>query len=240
MKKILLFLLVVVIALVLLFSGRQERHSVRVEALPWQVEVLEGDRVGVLDVVLGESSAWAGIQAWNGRPNIGLFESPEGDLRLEAYFGKLKIGRLVEDAGTGDKGKGVLDAFIVARLGTTNEQMKAFYASRLERKPMPSGSYKYELPEKELGKAHDLPMTELSVIPSTRFEPDLVRERFGEPDSIRPLAEGRELWLYKDKSLAMILDPEDKDIIHYVTPSRFKELVSRLNETADQEESASQ
>lgn len=235
MKKIVLFLLVVAVALVMLFAGRQEQKTVRVEALPWQVEKLSGDRLEVLDVVLGESSAWAGIQAWNGRPDIGLFESPEGDLRLEAYFGKLKIGRVVDEAGDNSKGQGVFDAYIVARLGVSDDEMRRYYASRLEKKPMPSGSYKYELPEKELGQAHDLPMTELSLIPSTQFPKDVVRQRFGEPDSVRPLTEARELWLYKDKSLAMILDPGDKDILHYVTPSRYELLVSRLNNKAKQD-----
>lgn len=232
MKKILLFFLVVAIALVFLFTGKMEKRTVVVEALPWQVEVLEGDRLSVMDVVLGESSVWAGIQAWNGRPDIGLFEEPDGNVRLEAYFGKLKIGRVVSEGAEQHQSGGIFDAFIVARLGATDEQMKAFYAAKLERKPMPSGSFKYELAEKELGEAHDLPITELSVIPSTQFSHEVVRQRFGEPDSVRPLSEGRELWLFNNKSLAMILDPEDKDILHYVTPSRFKDLVKRLDSGA--------
>lgn len=230
MKKILLFALIIAIILVMLFIGKMEQKTVRVEALPWQVEVLDDHRLGVLGVVVGESSVWHGIQKWDGRPDIGLFESPQGELRLEAYFGKLKIGRVIEEGAEEGKGKGVFDAFIIARLATSDEEMAEFYQGKLSKKPMPSGHYKYELSEKQLTKAHDLAMTELSVIPSTHFPEDIVRERFGEPDSVRDLENERTLWLYGDMGLAMILDPGDKDILHYVTPSRFKDLVQRLDE----------
>lgn len=230
MKKILLFALVAAIALVMLYIGKMEQKTVRVEALPWQVEVLGDHRLAVMGVVVGESSVWHGIQQWDGRPDIGLFESPEGELRLEAYFGKLKIGRIVDQSTGKDTGKGIFDAFIIARLDASNEQMKEFYENKLEKKPMPSGHYKYELSEKLLSQAHDLPMTELSVIPSTRFSEEIVKQRFGEPDSVRELENERHLLLYSNKGLAMILDPEDKDILHYVTPARFKDLVKRLDE----------
>lgn len=235
MKKILLFALVAAIALVMLYIGKMEQKTVRVEALPWQVEVLDENRLGVLGVVVGESTVWHGIHKWDGRPDIGLFESPEGELRLEAYFGKLKIGRVVEEGSAeGEKGKGIFDAYIIARLDASNEQMKEFYENKLDKKPMPSGHYKYELSEKQLSKAHDLPMTELSVIPSTQFSEEVVKQRFGEPDSIRALENERFLWLYGKKGLAMILDSEDKDILHYVTPARFKDLVSRLDDVEAQ------
>ncbi len=134
-KSILIFLLLVAIALVMLFSANNgQKRTMKVDELPWQVETLSDHASRVFGITLGETTLFQAIDKWGTHPDVGLFESEDGKMRLEAYFGKMRLG--------------VFDAYLIARLDASDEQMSRFYEVKINRKPMPSGDYKYELPEK--------------------------------------------------------------------------------------------
>ncbi|MGV6859097.1 MAG: hypothetical protein ACWA5X_08995 [bacterium] len=219
-KRLFIFFLLVAAALMMLFSANNgKKHTMKVGELPWQVEAVGENKSKVFGIVLGETTLFEAMDHWKTQPDVGLFQSPDGKLRLEGYFGKMRLG--------------VFDAYVIARLGATNEQMQRYFEVKITRKPMPSGDYKYELPEKELTEAHSIPISEITYVPSVAYTAELVEERFGPPTGKKTLGEGRSLWLYKDKNLALILDDKDKEILHYVTPARFDELAHRLASLKD-------
>ncbi len=214
-KRIFIFLLLVSILLVMLVSKNNEPKKVMtVTDLPWQVEQLSDSALLVFGVVLGEATLNEAAGVWGGLPSVGLFVSSDQSIRLEAYFGKRRVG--------------IFDAHMVARLGASDEQLKHYFDVKLEKNPMPSGDYKHELPERELTEAYGLPVMELTYIPIVDYTEELVRERFGEPSTVKKLSKDQLLWLYPEKSLAIILSEKDKDILHYVTPARFEELAARF------------
>lgn len=216
-RRSLLVLLLLALAGLGWWFGIAPRHGggpVQVQDLPWQTRVDADGRLTVFGVTLGRTTLRELMQRWHHDPELGLFQGPEDTLRLEAYFGKRRLG--------------VFDAYVVARLGADVAQLERWRAGAVSRKAQASGDYKYELNEKDFAQALALPVIELTYVPTVNYAPEIVRRRFGAPAEVRPLAEGRELWLYPDRALAMVLDPGGRDILHYVQPARFDALRARL------------
>jgi len=215
-RRPLLVLLLLVLAGLGWWFGttRHGTGPVQVQDLPWQTRVDADGRLTVFGVTLGRTTLRELMQRWHHDPELGLFQDPQGALRLEAYFGKRRLG--------------VFDAYVVARLGADAAQLERWRAGAVSRKAQASGDYKYELNERDLAQALALPVIELTYVPTVNYEPEVVRRRFGEPAEVRALAGGRELWLYPERALAMVLDPKGRDILHYVQPARFEALRARL------------
>ncbi len=214
-RRTLLLVLLAVLGLGLWgWGSRQPARQVHVADLPWQTTIDAEGNLTVFGVTLGRTTLRQLMDRWHAEPELGLFEGPQGERRLEAYFGKRRLG--------------VFDAYIVTRLGAGPERLAQFRAGAVGRKAQASGDYRFELSEADQRQALDLPIIELSYVPTVDYAPEVVRRRFGAPAEVRPLAEGRELWLYPDRALAMVLDPKGRDILHYVAPDRFAALRARL------------
>jgi len=188
--------------------------TVEVKDLPWEVSLDESGQVEVFGVTLGKSTLNEAVNQWRTEAKVALFESPEGDLSLEGFFGRVKLGPF--------------STHLIVRLQVPPESMEAFVAERVKRAPMPSGAKRYKLQSKHLKQAYQLPVAEITYIPLISSDDELLRQRFGEPVERRDLAEGRSLWFYPQKGLVIVLDEDDKEVFQYFNPKNYDEVRARL------------
>lgn len=225
MKKI-VFLLLCLLAIALAFyilNHKDHKRTVKLTDMPWQIEISAGGGSHVFGINLGETTLAQLQQDWKQfQPDIGLFTSREQHQRLEAYLGNRRLG--------------LFDAKVILGLEVSPSQMKAFAEDRINIKPMPSGDFKQEISEDHLREAFQLPIHSITYIPKVKYDPTLMQRYFSEPADRIALNNEAAFWLYPDQGLAVLLDPNGREVFHYVKPAKFPELLERLKSeaTADQ------
>jgi hypothetical protein len=199
-----------------LFFALPERTQVqRFEDLPWQIEVLAADRTRVLGMVLGQTT----LADLSGRrlpvPDIRLFAEADGTRSVEAFFSNARIPPF--------------EANLVMVLGLDAAGLERIWNERTSERPMPSGARRYGLSDAALRELGRVPVTELSYIPRARWDPDLLRARFGEPASRIRVDDDQDYWLYPDRGLAiMVPTGRGRTLMHYVTLDRWAQVLARL------------
>ena len=185
--------------------------------MPWQIEHTDQGHTRVFGVELGKTSLWDLIKSWKSQqPEVGLFTSRNQSRRLEAYLGNRRLG--------------LFDAKIILGLGASQENLDAFSADDINVKPTPTGAYKQELSEANLELAFELPITSITYIPKVKYDAERLETHFSQPQSRKPLKGGGAFWFYPDHGLVVLLDPNGKEVFHYVNQEDFPALVKRLEQ----------
>ena len=218
-RTIILLALILIIATALWLSYTDTERQVEVTDLPWQVEVLPDGTSQVFGITLGRSSLREVSEAFETIPEIALFEEADGTLRLEAYFGRIRLG--------------VLEARVIAQVGMAPERLEAMAARAPTSEPMPSGARKLGLGEDDIATVFRQTVAALTYIPSAQYDARIVEQRFGAPAAIRPINETQRYWLYPGIGLALLLGDEEREVLEYVPPRDFDALVARLPEAVE-------
>lgn len=182
--------------------------------LPWQIEQLPEGRSRVFNVELGASTLHDAMADWQAQPTLGLFEDSAGHRRLEAFFEKVRLG--------------VFEANVVVSLTADQDLLAAFAKRAGKREPQPSGEYKSLLSLEDQAASGDLIISAITYIPTAQYDPEVVTQRFGPPESKRDLDETRALWLYPANGLAIIIDSKKREVLHYTAPGAFEALREQL------------
>jgi len=203
------------IIIVLFLSGcGVPTPTVEMKNLPWQVSLNEAGQVEVFGVTLGKSTLTEAVNQWQTEARVALFESPEGELSLEGYFGRVKLGPF--------------STHLVVRLEVPPESMEAFVAGRVKRAPMPSGVKRYKLKSTHVRQAYELLVAEITYIPIVSSDDEWLIKYFGEPVERQDLSEGRSLWFYPEKGVVIVLDENDKEVFQYFNPKNYQRVRARL------------
>lgn len=219
MKRMFVLLALILIVATALWLGYSDRpRPVEVGDLPWQVEALPDGTSRVFGVVLGQSSLKQVSQTFETLPELALFEEADDSLRLEAYFGRLRLG--------------VLEARVVAHVAVAPEELAGIRERSPSSEPMPSGARKLGLTEDDIAAVYEMPVDALTYIPSAQYDEAIVRQRFGEPAEILPLNDTQRYWLYPAKGLALLLGEEEREVLEYVPPRDFEAVRARLTQAA--------
>lgn len=216
LRKIIIFLVLAIpfFGLAAMLAGPPTQKGY--QDLPWDVKVLEDGRSEVFGVVLGETHLNALLERLRLFPGIALFEGANGDMRLEAYFGAVKLGPF--------------EVNLIARLAMDDEGLSDVRTRAFNRKPMPSGAWRMELPDADVRRALELPMSEITYVPRARYDEATVRARFGEPSQVLPAGDERQYFLYPGIGLVILLASRGRDVLHYVAPAHFEALHRRILE----------
>lgn len=218
MKKIIFLLSVIaLLAAVYFWSGYGQQKTVKLTNMPWQIEQTDQAHTRVFGIELGRTNLWDLTKSWKGLyPEIGLFTSRNQSRRLEAYLGNRRLG--------------LFDAKIILGLGASEESLDIFSADDINVKPMPTGSYKQELSEAHLEQAFELPITSITYIPKAKYDAELLEKYFSQPQSRKSLIGSGAFWFYPGRGLVVLLDPNGKEVFHYVNQEDFPALVERLEQ----------
>ncbi len=218
MRSMLAYLLLVPLALLAGCSDPGERQPA--DNLPWQIEVHPDGSSTVMGIHLTRDTLLDVKRTLDERANIALFLEPDGERRIEAYYGRVNLsgltGRLVS----------IVDA--------SEAQLDTIEKLSHNPRPQPSGAIKRELEDKAFEILEGYRVGALTFVPVADFTEALIRKYFGEPAEIIDAPEKRAHWLYPEKGLAILVDPEDDELLQYVPPRDFGLLRTTIVEGRDE------
>ena len=197
-------------ALKLMFSGVEVKYKA---SLPWQVSTKADGTTHILGVDIGDATFKELMFKLKLLAEPALFEASNGDLSLEAYFGKKKFG--------------VLEARLVVEMDADEVLMKKMLKEQMGRDSTPSNHWKYSLSVENTKLANDLRVWRLIYLPITDYEPKQMKF-FGEPDEKIKVSESAQYWLYPNRGMVLLWDTESKEIFYYVANKDFDKLKKSL------------
>lgn len=217
MNKVLAGSLVIGIIVAGLFwflSGNdKENKAIVATDLPWHVSTTANGATHVLGVDIGEITFKELMFKLKLLAEPALFETPEGNLFLEASFGKKKFG--------------ILEARLIAEMEADQSVFKIMKDENAGRDATPSNHWKYSLSIKSTKIANDLRVWRLVYLPIADFELKQMKF-FGEPQEKIQVTDNAQYWLYPEKGMALLWDKEGKEIFYYAAPKDFARLKKSL------------
>lgn len=190
--------------------------------LPWQATVNADGNVDAFGIVVGKTTLRETMIHFKSFPETGLFVDKDGTSALESFFGKKRVG--------------LFEAKLVAESDASEEMRKGMLDRALERKPQPSGKWRYRLSEDDVRVANELPVKYLIYIPVVDYEQERIETLFGEPQGTHAMTEKAAYWFYPDKGLILLLNNDGGDIMYYSAKRDYDALRERLVNTKIEEE----
>jgi len=210
-----LFALLAIILAVYPFV-KQSEHSETLTGLPWQIEIQADGSTQVFGLHIGTSRLSDAIEILGGDMDLAIIAATDAEEsgNLEMYYGHYKAGLL--------SGKLILQT----------------HASEQDIKRWSDNSPKFEYMATGLAKKHillddDLPQVldeiiiSLTFIPTVNLDEEVILARFGEPEKRIQLS-GVSHYLYPEKGLDIALHENSKEVLQYVKPRDFQQLVEPL------------
>ena len=215
MKNIIIIGFFVVVMLFFMVNKKTDNNKVIVDTYPWQITVLADGRSRVFGVVLDETALKDIDKILKIPATVALFES-DNKLSLEAYYKSITLG-------------GLSGSFIY-KLNASKQQLEKFKAESSKRERTEANNIRYELDKPATDNAKKLTVKNLIYIPTVQLDEDMIVSRFGEPAKKIKLKNKEAGWhyLYPDKGLDLIYKEEGKEVLQYVLPKDFNELIEPL------------
>jgi len=205
--------LLVVVLFWFLSGNEKENKAIAATGLPWQVSTTESGATHILGVDIGETTFKELMFKLRLLAEPALFETPEGNLFLEASFGKKKFG--------------VLEARLIAEMEADQSVFKAMKDKNTGRDSTPSNHWRYSLSIESTKVANDLRVWRLVYLPIADY--DLKQMNFfGEPQEKIQINENAQYWLYPKKGMVLLWDKEGSEIFYYAAPKDFSRLKESL------------
>ncbi len=177
------------------------------EPPPWEVERLAGGGIEALGLRPGESTMGEALRRFGRRVEAALFESPAGELTVEAHYGSVRVGGI---AGS---------LFLSLDLGP--ETLAALKRASPNYLPQPSGGRRHELDAAFSDVLLEETIRVVSFSPQATVTEETLTARFGEPAERVTTADGSRHLLYPTLGTDVLVEPEGEVIIQYVHPRDF-------------------
>lgn len=177
---------------------------------PWQaIASPDGATLTVFGLTLGRSTLREAAAKLGRRYDLAVFADPGDALSLEAYFRDVLVGDLT--------------ARMVLTARLPPEQLEALRARAGAGQPNAGGGRRYPLDnEADLETGMTAVITAIAWLPVVRFDPDLIRKRFGEPAERLQRPDGTH-WLYPALGLDLLLSEQGGALLQYVPPAEFEQ-----------------
>ena len=175
--------------------------------LPWQVmRSPDGATISVFGLTLGQSTVRDAVNKLGRRYEFGLFQDKTDPLSLEIYFRDAVVGGL--------------NARLVIVAHLPDAVLQAMRSRSSASKPSAAGGRHYPVAEIDQDLALTATIVAITFMPVAKFDPDLVRARFGEPTE---RIEGKDgvHWLYPQWGLDLLLSESGEALLQYVSPVDF-------------------
>ena len=215
MKKVVIILTLVLLALFLLVNKGNNDKTQIVEKYPWQITHLENGKSRVFGIVLGETSLKEVDSILKGSSKVALFEVDK-NLSLEAYYKNISLG-------------GLIGSFIFT-LDSSNEQLNKIKKESVSKEPAENKGQRFNLDKLAIEKTKILIVKNLIYIPTVQLDEKTIVQRFGKPSEKIKLKTKEVGWhyLYPEKGLDLIYKEEGKEVLQYVQPKNFNLLLEPL------------
>jgi len=201
------------------FFDSYEKNE-RLIGLPWQINVLHDASTEVFGINIGHSRLSDAIEKLGSDMELAIVTATDTDAdadevgNLEMYYGHYRAGLL--------SGKLVLQTDI------DEQRINRWRENALRSEYMASGlAKKYTLSPDDLIEVLDEVIVGLTFIPAVNLDEEVILARFGEPARRIQFA-GVTHFLYPEKGLDLALHEDSKEVLQYVKPEAFQQLVAPL------------
>ena len=210
---------VIWISLLLLLSACDNNTEQSLnKSMPWKAAVTADGYTNVLGVDIGKDTFKQIMFKLQLLAEPALFETKDGKLSLEAYFGKKRFG--------------ALEARLITEMDADQALLKQMLDEKVgDREATPSNLWKYKITVKSTKIANDLRVWRLIYLPVSDYEIKQMKF-FGEPDEKLKVSETAEYWLYPSRGIALLYDTAGKEIFYFVAPKEFQRLRNALPKEA--------
>jgi hypothetical protein len=173
---------------------------------PWATQV-QGGVVSLLGLQL-PGSRWGEVAArWGDGVQLAVMARRDQAGRLEAYIERV-------DAG------GVLGRLVLV-FDVPDDTLRALQQGAAKAEAVDGVVWRHVMRGEQRQQLAAVPVRSLSFVVSTRLDAATLRQRYGAP-SQRWLEAGRlRHWLYPERGLALVLDPEGRHVLQAVPPADF-------------------
>ncbi len=217
-RKILTWLLsatALILLAVIMIPG--EPPAQRPELFPWNLGQDAQGHNRVIGLVLGVSTLEEARQLFREEGETALFVEPDGDFFLEAYLKGISLNGLKAD--------------LVLNLEVDPDQAAAMFDRGVRMKSLESGNRRVDLASQDQQTLAKSVIRSLTLVPGSDLDPETLVRRFGEPAQRRTEGDSDIVhWLYPDRGLEIVVDPEGKEMLQYVNPDEFDRLVKPLQQ----------
>ena len=213
MKKVILLSLFVLLSA----CGKNTEESLN-KSMPWKAIVTADGYTQVLGVDIGKDTFKDIMFKLQLLAEPALFETKDGNLSLEAYFGKKRFG--------------ALEARLIIEIDADQTRLKQILDDKIgDREATPSNLWKYRISVKSTKIANDLRVWRLIYLPISDYGLKQM-SFFGEPEEKLKVSETAEYWLYPTRGMALLYDTAGKEIFYFVAPKEFQRLKDSLPKEA--------
>ena len=216
MKKVLV-IVAIILFLFLILKQTPVNNKSTDGMYPWQVELLDSGRSRVFGIILSETVLKEVDAKLKALAELALYESKE-KLTLEAYYKNIPLG-------------GLIGSFIFT-LDVPTEQLIKIKQGTVKKERVQTSEIKYKLDKFAAEKVKKYQVKNLIYIPRVQLDEETIIKRFGEPEYKIKLKTKEIGWhyLYPKKGLDLIYKEEAKEVLQYVNPKDFKELLLPLQD----------
>ena len=209
---VLFALLAVVLAVYPFFD--QSENSETLTGLPWQIEILHDGSTEVFGLHIGSSRLSDAIEILGSDMDLAIIAATGESGNLEMYYGHYKAGQL--------SGK------LILQTHASEQDIKRWSDNSPRFEYMATGlAKKHILLDDDLPQVLDEIIISLTFIPAVNLDEEVILARFGEPDE-RIYLEGVTHYLYPAKGLDIALHAGSKEVLQFVSPDAFQQLIQPL------------
>ena len=215
-----LFALLTVVLAVYPFLNQTE-NSKTLTGLPWQIDILADGSTKVFGLQIGGSRLSEALEILGGDMDLAIITATDMQEsgNLEMYYGFYKAG--------------LLSGKLILQTDASEQNIKRWSNNSPGFEYMASGlAKKHLLLNEDLPQALDEIIISLTFIPAVNLDEDVILARFGKPEKSIQLS-GVTHFLYPEKGLDIALHEDSKEVLQYVAPNSFQQLIQPLNELAN-------
>ncbi len=209
-----LFAILAVVLAVYPFLDQSENKAT-LTGLPWQIEIQADGSTQVFGIKIGVSQLYDAVAILGSDMELAIIASNEEAGNLEMYFGHYSAG--------------LLEGKLVLQTNASELDITRWRDNAVKSEYMATGkAKKYMLSEDDLTQVLNETITGITFIPATNLDEAVILARFGEPDKRIQLEEGVTHFLYPLKGLDIALHEDSKEVLQYVSPAAFQQLLEPL------------
>lgn len=210
----LLFVLLAVVLAVYPFLDSAKNNET-VTGLPWQIDILSDGSTQIFGLSAGVSKLSDALEILGNDMELAIVAASDEAGDLEMYYGHYRAG--------------LLSGKLVLQTNVSDEKIKQWRDNAVKFEYMATGlAKKYSLSPDDLPKILNETIVGLTFIPAVNLDEQVILARFGEPERRIELT-GVTHYLYPALGLDIAHHVDSKEVLQYVSPASFQQLVQPLN-----------
>lgn len=222
-RKILLglisFSLIAVAMAILLPGGKTpEAHP----KLPWDIQQTDAGHTKIFDLTLYQSTLEDAQTLLGDDGKVSLFATPDNQYYIEAFFERMDLS-------------GLRASFVMA-LNVDSQTTMEMFKRGLRMKSLETGNKQIDLTPEDIAQLKNATIQHITYVPVANLDEELLASRFGAPrHKLADEEPGVIHWLYPEKGLDIAIHEKGKEVLQYLDPTDFNQVLDPLQQLQTQQ-----